>query len=262
MPGLNSHFVSRFLTEPWEHGDRRLWYYDFDRNEVRQSSSRSLFAAEGTNTPDVEARLNQVIETPVAQAITRLVGVAAQEEQGLEWPLFRAVSLLLSLQPFRAVPTPERAQRLEEFVMLTDAELDELAGAVNASYQLGRITVRGDAPLLYPASGFFPLPAKAKDDTYKAAIALPVGGRHVFVACPRTIDWRSEAAHWTANGSGFVANMSVGTSSKVVIPPFAMADPKPVSGKMHALRDQAVELITLCAEHNEALERLNAAFGS
>lgn len=190
------------------------------------------------------------------------MGVAAQEEQGLEWPLFRAVSLLLSLQPLRAAPTPERALRLEEFVMLTDAELDELAGTVNASYQLGRITVRGDAALLYPASGFFPLPAKAQDGTYKAAIALPAGGRHLFVACPRTIDWHSEAAHWTANGSGFVANMSVGTSSKVVIPTFAMADPNQVSGKMYALRNQALELITLCAEHNEALQRLDAVFGS
>jgi hypothetical protein len=33
----------------------------------------ALFAVAGANSADVEARINQVIETPVAQAIERLV---------------------------------------------------------------------------------------------------------------------------------------------------------------------------------------------
>lgn len=193
MSGLNCHFVSRFLTRPWEHDDRRLSYFDFDRDELLQASSRSLFAANGVNTPEVEARLNQIIETPVAQAIARLADGNVHEDQNLEWPLFRALALLMLLQPLRVSDEPDRAQTLEEFVLRTDAELNELAEAAHDTYQLGRITVRPDAPLLYPAAGFFPLPARNKAGSYKAAIALPVGGRYVFVASPRSIDQKTEA---------------------------------------------------------------------
>jgi hypothetical protein len=195
LAGLNCHFVSRFLTTPWEHGQRQLWYYDFAGDEVRSSSSRSLFAVGGANTLKVEARLNQVIETPISMAIARLVD---SNHELLEWPVFRAVSLLLMLQPLRSSKRPEHAERLEETVTRTDAELDEFASAAQASYQIGRVTVRNDAPLLFPAAGFFPLVGRNDDGTWGMAIALPVGGRHVFIAVPRAMDWTAATATWSA----------------------------------------------------------------
>ena len=258
MAGLNCHFVSRFLTTPWEHGQRQLWHYDFTTDEVRSSSSRSLFAVGDANTLKVEARLNQVIETPISTAMARLV---QSSDELIEWPVFRAVSLLLMLQPLRSSTRPEHAERLEETVLRTDAELDEVARAAQASYQIGRVTVRCDAPLLYPAAGFFPLVGKKDDGTWGMAIALPVSGRHVFIAVPRTMDWTSATAIWSAQGAGFVANMSVGTSRLVVIPPFAMDDPQRAGAKIRQLRNSADELTALCREHNEALDRLNAAMG-
>jgi hypothetical protein len=100
--------------------------------------------------------------------------------------------------------------------------LDELAKAAHENYRLGRISVRSDAPLLYPAAGCFPLVAKGKDGDYSAGIAIPAGVRHVFVAVPRSLDWDSATAQWAENGAGFVANASVGRSTRVVIHPSAM----------------------------------------
>jgi hypothetical protein len=60
MPELNCHFVSRFLTRPWEYDQRRLWYFDFDRKQVCSRSSETLFAAKGTNSLAVEQRLNRI----------------------------------------------------------------------------------------------------------------------------------------------------------------------------------------------------------
>jgi hypothetical protein len=71
---INSHFVSRFLTQPWEHGQRMLWYYDFDDNRIRSQSSRSLFATKGANSADVELRLNQLVESPIAGARSQFEG--------------------------------------------------------------------------------------------------------------------------------------------------------------------------------------------
>lgn len=261
MSGLNCHFVSRFLTRPWEYGQRQLSYFDFDEGLVRSCSSRRLFAVIGANTAEVEARLNQVVETPISAAIARLVDTQVEPEELLEWPLFRALSLLLMLQPLRSSGLGERAERLEKTITRTDAELDELARAAQVSYQLGRITVRNDAPLLYPAAGFFPLVARRDDGVYGTAIAIPVGGRHVFIAVPRSMDWGSSTPQWSANGARFVANASVGTSSRVAIPPSARNEPQRVETLIRRMRNELQELIALCRERNEALDRLNAEFG-
>src|SRR5262249_51232155 len=151
-------------------------------------------------------------ETPISRATkARLVDT---NEELLDWPLFRAVSLLLMLQPLRSSGRPEHAERLEDTVTRTDAELDEFARAAHALYQFGRITVRNDAPLLYPAAGYFPLVAKRDDGTWISAIALPVSVRYVFVAVPRAVEWTAATTLWSADGAGFVANMSVGTSNR------------------------------------------------
>ncbi len=259
MSGLNCHFVSRFLTRPWEYGQRQLSFFDFDDGVVRSCSSRSLFAVTGANRPGVEARLNQVVETPISAAMARLVNTQAEPEELLQWPLFRALSLLLMLQPLRSSGFAGQAERLEEAITRTDAELDEFTRAAQASYQLGRITVRNDAPLLYPAAGFFPLVAKRGDGSYGTAIAIPVSGRHAFIAVPRSIDWAASTSQWSAKGARFVADASVGTSSRVVIPSSAKDDPQRVNVLIRQMRSESLQLIALCRERNEALDRLNAA---
>lgn len=232
--GLNCHFVSRFLTTPWEHGERELSYFDFEEGTIRSHSSKTLFALTDANTREVEGRLNRLIETPVSQALARLTQLRTDSEELFEWPLFRALSLLLMLQPTRAAKGRERSERLEEIVMRPDAELDRLATEAQALYQLGRITVRTDVPLLYPAAGFFPLVAKGKRGSYEGAIAMPVATRHVFVAVPRSLDWDTATAQWSANGAAPVANASVGTSNRVVVPRAAIDSlpPEEVADRM------------------------------
>jgi hypothetical protein len=178
MPGLNCHFVSRFLTRPWEYGQRQLSFFDFADGAVRSWSSRSLFAAAGVNSPGVETRLNQVIETPISGAIAELVVTQVGLEEFLQWPLFRALSLLLMLQPLRSSGLAEPAERLEETITRTDAELDDLTQAAQASYQ-----------------------------------------------------------------------------------PSARDNPRRVNALIRQMRDRSLQLIALCRERNEALDRLNAVYG-
>jgi len=263
MSGLNSHFVSRFLTTPWEHGQRRLSYFDFEAGCFGSQSSETLFALRGTNTQEVEERLNSVIETPVSQAMARLTDSQPDSEELLEWPLFRAASLRLMLQPTRAAEGSEHSERLETTVMRSDPELDELAKQAQALYQLGRITIRTDVPLLYPAAGFFPLVAKGASGSYEAAIALPVARRHVFVAVPRSLDWESATAQWSVNGAAPVANASVGTSNRVVVPLAAIngVGPEKAIEFIRELRAANSQLIGLALEFNGAIVRLNAECG-
>ena len=48
----NCHYISRFLTRPWEFGQRMLRFYDFDTDRFGVSSSRTMFSGEKLNTPE------------------------------------------------------------------------------------------------------------------------------------------------------------------------------------------------------------------
>jgi hypothetical protein len=166
------------------------------------------------------------------------------------------------LQPTRSIEGREHAEILEETVMRSDAELDTLASDAHARYHLGRITVRTDVPLLYPASGFFPLVALGTKGQYETAIAMPVATRHVFVAVPRSIDWQSATTQWAVNGAAPVANASVATSNRVVVPEDALRSItlERATELIRELRAVNTQLIGLSRHFNTAVDRLNAEF--
>jgi len=260
MPQLNCHFVSRFLTRPWEHDDRRLTYFDFRDGGIHTQSSRTLFAAMEANTQQVEARLDAIIETPIAQAMTRLTDVGPGDRQeGLEWRIFRALALLMMLQPLRAPGVGGRNETLEATVQRTDEELDQIAEAARQSYHLGRITLRPDAALLYPAAGFFPIVAQDVHGNWRKCVAIPMALRHVAIAAPGEVDWDAAATLWAANGGGMLSNLSVGTSDRVVLPPAHVAafQPREIARLVTEMRTDATRLLATARDVNEALARLN-----
>lgn len=258
--------MSRFLTKSWEHGQRRLHYFDFEIGRLSSASSQSLFATIGTNTQAVEARLNAVIETPVSNAIRRgLLATQPGADESLDWPLIRALTLLLILQPFRSAATtnPRLATRLEEAITQSDAELDILAQGLLTGYRFGRLTVRNDAPLLYPASGFFPLVGQRPDGGWSTAIAVPVTLQHVFVAVPTSLDWDVSTALWAENGSARVHNASIGLTNRVVIPPAAVdaTPPAEIDRRLREMRMVNRQLHHLRGEANRLEAELSALYG-
>lgn len=57
----NCHYVSRFLTKPWEFGDRRLQYFDFDSDAILTASSKVLFSENEAYSGAVESFLSKYI---------------------------------------------------------------------------------------------------------------------------------------------------------------------------------------------------------
>jgi len=127
VPELNCHFVSKFLTKPWEFGNRLLWYYEFECKQIRKKPSKRLFADVGRNSPEIEKRLNELIETPIANAVAKLVPSGAIDNVEIpEWPLFRALHLLLLLQYSRVSEKNSHRSRLGQVLFWDEAKLDQL----------------------------------------------------------------------------------------------------------------------------------------
>lgn len=255
---LNGHFVSRFLTTPWEFGQRKLWYYDFELDRLKSGFSKSLFAKEGTTTAEVERLLDRLIETPIGAARSRLWAAAREVSQQLEWPLFRALALLFFLQPFRAVEGVEGIETLKQVLTRPEAEIDGLALSIGQRYRLMRVSVAAESPLLYPSDGYFPLIAEPQDGGCAFGFAMPLSERHAFIGIRQSVD-PTQIAHWNANGGGFIANYSVGhTSRRVVVHP-ALVESIPdteLREAIRAARTGVTEAIARCRELTGILRRI------
>jgi hypothetical protein len=259
MP-LNSHFVSRFLTAPWEHGDRMLWYYDFREDRIRSASSRSLFARQGTNSAEVEARLNRLVETPIAAARERLWAPGAEVTPDLEWPLYRALALLLFLQPFRATESRTGAQTLEEMVSRADTEIDGLTHAIGTRWQLMRITVSNRSPLAYPDVGYFPLLGAPMGGKCSFGFAIPISPIHAFIGVPRDVR-PEQIEHWSANGGGFLSNYSVGHQSRILVLHPSVVESlteAEIARAMRGARAGVLQGIALCGQIADVLRQMDA----
>jgi len=67
------HFVSRFLTKDWEEPFGDLLFFDFATGQFGRKNSRRLFAVPDLNSPEIEKRLGQKIETPISEVKQKLI---------------------------------------------------------------------------------------------------------------------------------------------------------------------------------------------
>lgn len=259
MP-LNSHFVSRFLTKPWECEQRRLWFYDFTDKRLKNESSRRLFARVDAHEPEFEQRLNRLVETPIAAVRSTLWGAAEDVSQLQEWPLFRALALLVLLQPFRSSDHPDAPATLAKALQNDDSHLDVLVRSIGEQYRFLRVSVSMRSPLFYPSDGYFPLTCEPVDGGCSFGLAIPLSPQHAFVAVPQHVK-REQTLLWVQNDGGFVSNYSVGhRSDRVVVHPSAveaLSDSK-IATALEEARASVIGAIGLCRDIASVLERIDA----
>lgn len=266
MDELNCHFVSRFLTKPWEFGQRQVWYYDFDRKQIEKKSSKSLFARVGRNTAEIEKCLNELIETPISNAITTLVPSGAIDNVEIhEWRLFRALNLLLLLQWSRASEKESHRSKLGQALSWDETTLDQLVLACQQTHIV--VGLRGDlgAPLCYPSHGLFALPIRQQSGSFTAIYAIPLTEYYAVARVPRDVNMDDVFQTTTCQG-GYLSNSSVGTTaSKVIIHPSVIeAHGAATAARMiEDARKGVLQTFSLCGEINKLdREMYEIAFGS
>lgn len=224
MPDLNCHFVSRFLTKPWEFGNRQLWYYDFERKQIGKKSSRRLSAQVGSNSPEIEKRLNDLIESPIANAITKLVPSGTIDNVEIrEWPLFRALHLLLLLQYTRVSHKHSHRSALAQALFWDETRLDQLVLACQETDTIAGLRANPHAPLCYSSQGFFGIPIRRRSGSFVTIYAIPLTEGFVLARVPRDLGIDDILETITCGTAGFLSNSSVGIKApRVVIHPSVM----------------------------------------
>jgi hypothetical protein len=246
---LNCHFVSRFLTTPWEFGQRRLHFYDTKAGCFRQNSSRTLFTRRGANTPEVEHRLDELIETPLGGAIRLLTRSPGEGGHSIEdWRVFRALTLLFPFQLARISQDTSPPRDLATMCSWPDEEVDKYAWAMKQLNKFITVTAHPGMPFFYPSKGYFIIPLAHAPSLYPGAIAIPLTERHAIASVSSEID-DEHVREVLRMGDGAVAsNASVGTNSeRVLVHPSVMNHANRLELRVHIEENQSNNLKMLQA---------------
>jgi hypothetical protein len=256
----NDHYISRFLTKPWEVGQRQLWFYDFETDRFDWQSSESLFAAEGLHSKETGDRLNQLIETPVSRyRAATLAGGEFAIGPDKDWKLFRALVALLRLQPQRHADKerePDRKFTLDNLIAGGENFLDYMASEINKDYVLIGATLRNGAyEMCFTDAVYFPIPMIGSEPI----LAVPLTPGH-FIALPRKSYQKRALEDWLASESSMSA-FSVGlggTAKKVVVPPGLQSA---IRGDPAGLGASFRELRINCRQQFNIIGKANATLG-
>ncbi len=194
MPDTNNcHYVSRFLTKPWEGAGRTLHYYDFAADRILRKSSKTLLAADRINSQVVETFLNRMVERNLS--LCRDAVARGSRDALQDWRNYRAAVLMLWLQILRTEardPTTDARARLEKMAAWTSAEVDTYVAVIQQEHVLRVISTETDEqgrhePLYVPSSGFFAFTFRDQSclTGRVLAFAVPIDLHCALVAAPR-----------------------------------------------------------------------------
>jgi hypothetical protein len=220
------HWVSQFLTAPWEVNEKRdLAFFDFLAGHLgKPTPSKRLFRETRKRSADLEERLNRLIETPFARA--RGVLLARGDLQIDEWETYRAVALLVMMQPARRHASVAQDDAWLEQLLVSDQKVDELVQL----YMTGRRLIRlgstlPEHALFYPDGGMFGFLTKDTGCLTQWAwgIAVPVTPSIAFASISDTADWEwlREATATTPHLQAF--SLAGPPDARIVVPPDLVA---------------------------------------
>jgi hypothetical protein len=266
MDGLNCHFVTRFLTKPWEiPPGRTLHFYDFAEKAIRTKSSRSLFARIGLNDADTESRINSLIETPLARLIAELKTGPPDFSKMQDWAVFRAVSLLFSLQISRSAKLTSGNHKAMEFYDWPTEKIDQYTWAIHEKRTLLHFVVPANVPLAYTPHGYFFVPLPDVSLTEPGIFSIPLTPTDALVLLPKSADIAGINSALTRGQGAYLSNASCGTNaSQVVFHPEILEHftPAQICEAFEVTRANNLMLSKLCQERLALLRQQRDLFSS
>lgn len=137
MATNNNHFISRFLTQPWEFGQRQLRYFDFETNTFDYASSDVLFAEENIFSQTVEDFLNFYVETPFSKFRNSVIG-NPHWSNIRRYEVVRSIFLMICLQGVRvsARINEDARNQLEELATKDDNIINVIVETMRADSEI------------------------------------------------------------------------------------------------------------------------------
>jgi hypothetical protein len=213
---VNTHFISRFLTKPWEHGQRKLSILDLDAGRLLPpASSESAFAIDGLFSEAMERWFDRAFESPLADWRARLL---RGENPRASWRIYRAMVLAILWAGPRVVAARSIAQQTDPDAVLQqpfdDGAIDQLVAVVERESRLIMVPTPPRVPLFFPESAIFGLlvPDGSPATGLGYGFFLPLHPNLALGLVPRGADIDVLRDRWIRDGT--LQNASAGHPKK------------------------------------------------
>ncbi|MBU1949227.1 MAG: DUF4238 domain-containing protein [Candidatus Eisenbacteria bacterium] len=213
MNNINSHFVSRFITRDWEHGDRRLTYYDARQKRILTKSSKRLFAEDNDQECNCECRLNELIETPVSQGLPWLCQHESSKEPLVvdDWKLYRGLVLFLLVQAVRV--KPETQGELRTLLERSDDEIDSIIKIVSKRFILYKLEVTGGNRFFYTNTGIFGFVVPDKKKPVGFGLGMPISSKTMIAFLELSFDSEGLERRCKEGNGGYLTSLDFHASN-------------------------------------------------
>jgi hypothetical protein len=215
----NSHLIMRRVTKAWEFKDRRLRYYDFEKDEFDFDSSRFLLTADTSYGAEVEKLLNLHIETHLASYLHTISTYPLAKD--LPWLQRRAMILTLLFQSLRLQAGAGYVEALDTLrKFLQDVNyLEQFAQGSLKMFRFIGGQLGAKHFFFFPSQGIAALPLFGLSSA-PAMMFVPTGPRTFFGAIAASLPAHiaDEQVHG-ATQNGLLSACSVGlTGDRVIVP--------------------------------------------
>lgn len=235
---VQSHYVSRFQTKPWEtaDGQRRLWIADLAVDEIDTFPSLTAFRLESGLSNDVEQGFNRAFEYSVS--LLRDQWVREGNVTLGDWETSRALLLMLIVHAHRYGVLLQGAPMEELSLLNEDAtERDRFLAFLCRNKQLRVLHLPGNELLFVPETGVFPLPLHTPGQMRAWDIGWAMAVHPSIVV---TFAHKSAAASLQDNiDRGMLTDLSLGihpVCTRFVVPP-SVAESMPHDRTLATIRD-------------------------
>jgi hypothetical protein len=249
----NNHFVSRFLTEPWEVADRNLFYFDFSTQATKLRTSKFVFAKKRIISSEADRRFNGLIETPLGSAFSEIR--KGREPNFDDMKTARAVYLYFLAQiPRLAQAHKPGTKDLEDLLSMSDAKLNLLLLISTSESQAFVAPIEPGKRLYFPEVGVFSFPVKDP-----GCVSHWSWGFGVPVSLTRALLLISKTASPKDVKDIPLAEISVGLGEpckKVVLPPgVEKFSPEEIASIVNEHRTLCKELVATVDEYRMTIRR-------
>jgi hypothetical protein len=207
----NDHYISRFLTQPWEVGQRVLHFYDFAKRDFGRISSESLFAKQGLHTKETDLFMNKFVEKPVSDYVKSLLLMKKEPDQP-DPHTARALIAFWTLQSLRVRDAKSPGAlgfTLDQFLAGGESILNVVTQHLLKEQEL--VVVRTNQRLFFTETGTFPIPIRRGP----MLIAVPLTPNHFLALADRSSPGWKEGLQEVLERIPIITSLSIGVGHKV-----------------------------------------------
>lgn len=220
----NDHFVQRAVIKYWStllaNGsfDNLVYVFDFSDGSLRKRPTKKVYSKSGLNSPELEQRVTQVIDTPISkfaqQDLHRRIN--GGPEPVMDEAVWRAVGISSVIQLARfSDGSGMTTDAVQKMLAMNDGQLNTVAKRFYENHSVGTCSVGENVNIFLPETGWYLFPAMTVENRVVWAQALPLSPRTVLFSLPGKVALASN--EFTLNSMATFSVFSGNISKKVVV---------------------------------------------